>query len=97
MHNCFYGILDVQEFYRQVCALGVYNFRMWYCQHLLWGGIFLVVSLESVKHQTLSAVADICRFRLSSQTILKSYFAFPWASKIVRLGFLFCCNINLGC
>lgn len=87
MHYYFYRILDVQEFYRQVCASGVYNFRMQCCQHLLWDGIFLVVSLELVKQQTLPAVVGFCRFRLSSQTVLKSCFAFSWTSKIVRLGF----------
>lgn len=78
MHYYFYRILDVQEFYRQVCASGVYNFRMQGCQHLLWDGIFLVVSLELVKHQSLSAAVGMCRFRLSSQTTLN------WRPRVLK-------------
>lgn len=62
MHYYFYSTLDVQKFYRQVCASGVYNFRVHYCQHLLWDRIFLIASLELVEHQILSAEVGICRF-----------------------------------
>lgn len=78
MHYYFYSTLVVQEFYRQVCASGVYGFKMQYCQRLLLDEVFLVDSLELVKHHILSTVVGICRFSLSSQTVLTSWFLFPF-------------------